>query len=38
MRNKDFDMIEARSKPPMIGLVLLGTALMYLGVAVLLVI
>jgi hypothetical protein len=38
MRNEDLDMVEARSKPPMLGLVILGTALMYLGVALLLVI
>jgi hypothetical protein len=38
MRNDDLDMVEARNKPPMLGLVILGTGLMYLGIALLLMI
>lgn len=35
MRNDDLDMVEARSKPPMLGIVLLGTAVTYalIGIA-----
>lgn len=37
MRNEDLDMVEARSKPPMIGWVLLGTAVTYLVIGLVLV-
>jgi hypothetical protein len=35
MRNEDLDMVEARSKPPMMGIVVLGAAVTYalIGIA-----